>query len=252
MQLSKSQNVDHNILLTLWSLFHLQTLQASTIKGIHQSMTDWEAGESNKMEFEGAIYKRTPYFCPILLIITSFYMAYLKFAEVYRATEWWKVNRLETGHICFVLSGTSFLLTFPSWYRGTFSPVSVFKHTVCSIFHTSLTRLSRTINHFCLDEFLLMDKMIDCIPQRFPQAHTQYGTWIRGWGVVVCCHLGMINHVGLNNKYREDGEWGGWWENIQVCKIKWMMQIIAWSITGWEYTDYPLMCQSSLLIDGNL
>lgn len=159
--------------------FTFQPCRHQLLSWIHQSVTDEEAGESrSKMEFEGAIYKRTPYFCPILLIIPGFYMTYLKFAEVCRATKWWKVNRLETGHICF----QSVDFPFTSWYQDTFSPVSVFKHTACSIFHTLLTGLSSTTNLFSLDEFLLMDKMIECIPRSFPQAHTQYGTRFRGWG----------------------------------------------------------------------
>lgn len=94
--------------------FTFKPCRHQLLSRIHQSVTDCEAGESkSKMEFERAIYKRTPYFCPVLLIIPGFYMAYLKFAEVYGATKWWKVNRSDTVPICSVLGGTSFLLTFP-------------------------------------------------------------------------------------------------------------------------------------------
>lgn len=42
--------------------------------------------------------------------------------------------------------------------QGRVSAVTVFKHTVCSSFHTSTTGLSTVLNHW--DELLLMDKEI--------------------------------------------------------------------------------------------
>lgn len=66
----------------------------------------------------------------------------------------WNKRRLETGHICSTLCFTqqNILTVYASLsqhdkFQGRVSAVTMFKHTVYSIFLTSTTGLSAMLNH---------------------------------------------------------------------------------------------------------
>lgn len=76
----------------------------------------------------------------------------------------WNKKRLETGHICSSLHFTQWniltvyiSLSHHHKCQGKVSAVTMLKHTVYSIFHSSTTGLSTFLNHLPWDELLLMD-----------------------------------------------------------------------------------------------
>lgn len=135
---------------------------------------------------------------------------------------------------------------------------TVFKHTVYSVFHTSMTGLSATINHFSLDEFLLMDKKtkLALIRPSSPQAHAQLGKRMeKKKKTVLCRHLENVNRVCASlcpEQLIQAGRGRGAAEGLPLehpnvnGKMDAMMHLINNWVNSISDNIYPWHCQNSL------